>query len=106
MFNKQLPPGIVDFRDEIDAPRTKIRSKRKVRALTLSEEAYAGLQLLARMHNDTPNYGRQNSVSDLVERIGNFELEIIDPKKDKQPGKSEALDALRQRVLELEGEGK
>jgi hypothetical protein len=68
----------------------------------LSEEAYSGLQLLARMHNQNPEYGRQNSVSDLVERIGNFELTIIDPTKVNQPGKSEALEALKERMQELE----
>jgi hypothetical protein len=54
------------------------------------------------MHNQNPEYGRQNSVSDLVERIGNFELTIIDPTKVNQPGKSEALEALKERMQELE----
>lgn len=81
MFDKKLPRGVSDFRDQFESPMHNVRTKRKQRGLALSEEAWAGLQMLAKIHNDYPEFGHQNSVSDLLERIGAFELLVVDPKK-------------------------
>ena len=104
IFEKQLPPGTTDFRHEEGAPRTGTRPKRKVRAFTLSDDAYSGLKLLARLYNETPDYGYQNSVSELIERIGSFELVISDPQRTEQPTKNDAFEALKQRMLERQAQ--
>lgn len=103
MFNRKLPKDVSDFRDEYGSPIHPVRSKRKQRGLALSEEAYAGLQMLARLHNDYPDFGHQNSVSDLLERIGNFELLIVDPKKspslaEASNQKADILEQLKERM--------
>lgn len=105
MFDKKLPRDVSDFRDEYESPMHQVRSKRKQRGLALSEEAFAGLQMLARLHNDYPDFGHQNSVSDLLERIGSFELLIVDPKKSpKLAGvndpKADMLEQLKARMNE------
>lgn len=103
MFDKKLPSDVSDFRDEYESPMREVRSKKKQRGLALSEEAWAGLQMLARLHNDYPNFGHQNSVSDLLERIGSFELLVVDPKKSpKLAGQNDAkagiLEELKERM--------
>lgn len=102
MYNRSLPQGATDFRDEDDAPRTEVRTKRRIRGFTLSEEAYAGLKMLAQIHNDHPGFGHQNSVSDLLERIGFFELMVLDPKQTpklagKRDVKQDMIEALIER---------
>lgn len=101
--DKPLPHGITDFRDENDPHIQQKRSKRRQRTFTLSEEAVAGLQLLARTHNDNPEFGHQNSVSDLIERIGSFDLLVVDPRKspklsELKPKNADLVEALRQRA--------
>lgn len=71
----------------------------------MSEEALAGLQLLARSHNDSPDFGHQNSVSDLLERIGSFDLLIVDPRKspklsELKPPNATLVEELRKRAEE------
>lgn len=105
MFDKKLPRDVSDFRDKYESPMHQVKTKRRQRTFTMSDEAHAGLQMLARLHNDYPDFGRQNSVSDLLERIGSFELLIVDPKKSpKLAGandpKADMLEQLRARMNE------
>lgn len=60
--------------------KKRLVSKKKLRSVSLSDEAYVGLKFLATQFPSFATYGDSPSVSALLEAIGVYELMIIDPK--------------------------
>jgi len=76
---------ILDFnawRESVGLKPIKRRqvSNKRIRSVSLSDEAYVGLKFLATQFPKFATYGDAPSVSALLEAIGVYELIILDPK--------------------------